>query len=44
MRLKHITGYAKLYEKSDFTRASISENQAREMAKYRKEAADNGDC
>lgn len=44
MRLKHITGYAKLYENNSFTRAAISENQARQLQKYRKEAGTDGDC
>lgn len=44
VRLKHITGYAKLYENNSFTRAAISENQARQLQKYRKEAGTDGDC
>lgn len=44
VRLKHITGYAKLYENNSFTRAAISENQARQLQKYRKEAGADGDC
>ena len=44
LRLKHITGYAKLYENNSFTRAAISENQARQLQKYRKEAGTDGDC
>ena len=39
VRLKHITGYAKLYENNTFSRAAISENQARQLSSYRKEAA-----
>lgn len=42
VRLKHITGYAKLYEHSTFSRAAISENQAQELAKYQKEHAHDG--
>ena len=44
VRLKHITGYAKLYENNAFTRAAISENQARQLQAYRKEAGTDGDC
>lgn len=44
VRLKHITGYAKLYEHNEYTRASLSENQARELHKYREEAGQHGDC
>lgn len=36
VRLKYITGYAKLYEGNTYTRAAISEHQAKERAKYRK--------
>ena len=44
VRLKHITGYAKLYENNSYTRAAISENQARQMHKYRKELGGDGNC
>jgi len=37
VRLKYITGYAKLYEKNDYSRAAMSLTQAAEAAKYRKE-------
>ena len=40
VRLKYITGYAKLYENNDYSRASMSLTQAEELAKYRK-GADN---
>jgi len=43
VRLKHITGYAKLYENHSYTRAAITENQARQLHKYRKETTD-GSC
>lgn len=34
IRLKYITGYAKLYENNDYTRAAYSEKQIQEMKKY----------
>lgn len=34
IRLKYITGYAKLYENGSFSKASYSENQAKIMAKH----------
>lgn len=40
VRLKYITGYAKLYENNEFTRAQISPKQAQIAAAYRKEQAD----
>lgn len=40
VRLKYITGYAKLYENNEYSRASISENQAKEKAKWYKENYD----
>lgn len=39
MRLKYITGYAKMYEGNEFTRAAITEHQAAEKAKWE---AENG--
>lgn len=42
VRLKHITGYAKLYENHSYTRAAITENQARQLHQYRKETGDGG--
>lgn len=40
VRLKYITGYAKLYEGHEYSRAAISEKQAKEKAKWESE---NGD-
>ena len=40
VRLKYITGYAKLYENNEFTRAQISPKQAQIAAEYRKELGD----
>lgn len=37
VRLKYITGYAKLYENNDYSRAAYSEKQVEEMQKYKKE-------
>lgn len=37
VRLKYITGYAKLYENNEYSRACMSNRQAEELAKYRKE-------
>lgn len=34
IRLKHITGYAKLYENGEYTKAAYSEKQIQEMKKY----------
>ena len=34
IRLKHITGYAKLYENNKYTRAAYSEKQIQEMKKW----------
>lgn len=35
VRLKYITGYAKLYENNEYSRACMSNRQAEELAKYR---------
>ena len=43
VRLKYITGYAKLYEKTEYSRAAISNKQAKELARYKKENED-GNC
>lgn len=41
VRLKYITGYAKLYENNEYSRACMSNRQAEELAaKYRKEAGE----
>lgn len=37
VRLKYITGYAKLYENNEYSRASYSEKQIQEMEKYKNE-------
>lgn len=37
VRLKYITGYAKLYENHEYSRAAISEKQAKEKAKWESE-------
>ena len=37
VRLKYITGYAKLYENNDYSKAMISEHQASERSKYKEE-------
>lgn len=37
VRLKHITGYAKLYENHDYSKACMSDKQAQNLAEYRKE-------
>lgn len=45
VRLKYITGYAKLYENNEYSRAAMSEHQAKEKAKWEKEQnneQDNG--
>ena len=34
VRLKYITGYAKLYENNEYSRAAYSEKQVQEMKKY----------
>lgn len=34
VRLKYITGYAKLYENGEYSRARISENQAKQKAEW----------
>ena len=41
VRLKYITGYAKLYEKSEYSKACMTAGQAEELAKYRKESGKN---
>lgn len=41
IRLKHITGYAKLYENNEYTRAAYSEKQIQERERYEKENADS---
>lgn len=38
MRLKHITGYAKLYSNTEFTKAKYSEKQATERVRYNAES------
>ena len=42
VRLKYITGYAKLYEKNEYSKAAVSEKQINEMLKYQKEQNDGG--
>lgn len=42
VRLKYITGYAKLYENSEYSRAAVSESQIREKLKYESEENGNG--
>ncbi len=42
VRLKYITGYAKLYENNEFSRAAITENQAQEKAKWEAENGNQG--
>ena len=37
VRLKYITGYAKLYENSEYSKAYVSQKQAVNMAEYKKE-------
>lgn len=37
VRLKYITGYAKLYENSEYSKAGVSEKQIKEMLKYKEE-------
>ena len=37
VRLKYITGYAKLYEDHEYSRASLTEQQIEERLKYKKE-------
>lgn len=37
VRLKYITGYAKLYENTEYSRAAVSEKQIAEKIKYEKE-------
>lgn len=42
VRLKYITGYAKLYENNEYSRAAYTENQVEEKMKYKKEQEENG--
>lgn len=37
VRLKYITGYAKLYEHNEYSRAAYSEKQVEEMKKYKED-------
>ena len=37
VRLKYITGYAKLYENTEYSKAAVSEKQIKERLKYEKE-------
>ena len=37
VRLKYITGYAKLYENNEYSRAAYSEKQVEELKKYERE-------
>ena len=37
VRLKYITGYAKLYENNDYSKAQYSEKQVEEKQKWEKE-------
>lgn len=37
VRLKYITGYAKLYENSEYSKATVSENQINEELKYKEQ-------
>lgn len=37
VRLKYITGYAKLYENGEYSRAAYSEKQVEELKKYEQE-------
>lgn len=39
VRLKYITGYAKLYENNEYSRAAYSEKQVEELKKYEAEKA-----
>lgn len=40
VRLKYITGYAKLYEDNEYSKAAMSDKQAEQLAAYRKEHKD----
>lgn len=44
VRLKYITGYAKLYENNEYSRAAYTENQVKEKLKYEKEHQEDGSC
>lgn len=43
VRLKYITGYAKLYEKNEYSRAAYSEKQVEELKKYEQSKEDKKD-
>lgn len=43
VRLKYITGYAKLYENTEYSRAAVSEKQIAEKLKYEQEQANGGE-
>ena len=40
VRLKYITGYAKLYENTEYSKAAVSEKQIAEKLKYEEEHKD----
>lgn len=40
IRLKYITGYAKLYEDNDYSRAAYSEKQVQEMERWKRESSE----
>ncbi len=42
VRLKYITGYAKLYENNEYSRAAYSEKQVEEVKKYEAQEAQKG--
>lgn len=42
VRLKYITGYAKLYENNEYSRAAYSEKQVEEVKKYEAQVAQEG--
>lgn len=42
IRLKYITGYAKLYENNQYSRAAYSEKQVEEVKKYEAQVAQEG--
>ena len=42
VRLKYITGYAKLYENNEYSRAAMTENQAKQKAKWEEENGNQG--
>ena len=41
VRRKYISGYAKLYENTEYSKARVSDKQAREKVEYEKGASDN---